>query len=279
MTKNKIKNIIIVSALCAGLIISGVGAGVLVSEFTNLTYAGTKEIYPEKAVTETVKCNVPIPEKGKKIKVVPSVYTYNYNSREAVSSITADENIPMGVIAYEISYNQAMYRHIDPYFEKENLNNLYIPEVTAYISRNDFVDAGLSTHNYEIESVLNELESIVINGDKGDIENYIFSGNFQNMLNSGINSAIEEEVEDRLEYVISKMEEAQKNNKYIGSVNLSTYYHESFLENFLIIVHQLKEDLSNGEIGDYIPKNNVPKVIKISANPKMIEFLELNFNY
>lgn len=101
---DKTKTIIkigIVSFAGIGILLTGIGTGIGVMEFSTFVYGGEQPIFEEEKTTSKVIAEIPLDNTGKiELEEV-------YNGREFVKAeVTFDASVPMGQVWYEIERNQ-----------------------------------------------------------------------------------------------------------------------------------------------------------------------------
>ena len=98
---------ILLGALFTGLLMSGLGAGIAITDFSEFTYGGKINIFEENVVTETFSVNVS-PENSDYILVnVP--YSYSLNENDSMF-FSMDETLPDNTIEMELSYVPDLYQ-------------------------------------------------------------------------------------------------------------------------------------------------------------------------
>ena len=101
---------ILLGALFTGLLMSGLGAGIAITDFSEFTYGGKINIFEENVVTETFSVNVS-PENSDYILVnVP--YSYSLNENDSMF-FSMDETLPDNTIEMELSYVPDLYQPLN----------------------------------------------------------------------------------------------------------------------------------------------------------------------
>lgn len=95
--------IVLLSMLAAGVLITGIGAGTAFVEYSSMEYEGTVTMGEEHWKTDTFICEWE-PEKGQTLWID----TDNYPWWD--TELVEDESIPAGEVAVDITYNEAVYK-------------------------------------------------------------------------------------------------------------------------------------------------------------------------
>lgn len=97
---------LLIGIFLGGVLLSGVGTGIALAEYSSFTYAGEKRIGEENLVTRDFDHKFD-PELGK-----IAVRCGWWSDDASKSCLEADENVPQGTIRYTITYND---RTAQPY--------------------------------------------------------------------------------------------------------------------------------------------------------------------
>lgn len=81
-----------------GVLLGGIGTGIAFAEYTMLEYGGTKFLGEENLVTQNLDFR--IPEEADVIMLEAGYQVYRY-----VKEIEEDRSVPVGVVRYEVTYN------------------------------------------------------------------------------------------------------------------------------------------------------------------------------
>lgn len=91
---------ILLSVMCAGILLSGIGTGIAIAEYTSLEYTG-RHILGEANLKQENIDTVVVPVEGKKILISEYYMT---------SDIVYDDTIPMNTIRFSVKYNPELIR-------------------------------------------------------------------------------------------------------------------------------------------------------------------------
>ena len=109
---------VLIGIFLSGVLLSGIGTGIVVQEFSSLGYGGRKLIGTEDLVTKEMDFTLPMD--GKTV-----ILGYHGYGRDWEGSLVEDPSVPAGVVRYEVTYNE---RLIEPflYYEEYNPENLAV---------------------------------------------------------------------------------------------------------------------------------------------------------
>ncbi len=96
--------IILLTVFAAGALITGIGTGAALGEYSSMEYEGIVTMGEENWVTDTITCRWE-PQKGESLLV----NLYNYPPQWNVE-LVEDENVPMGELECEFTYNGELYK-------------------------------------------------------------------------------------------------------------------------------------------------------------------------
>ena len=288
MNKSKIKKTILLITLVVGLLLVGIGFGIAVGEITDLNYGGTTEIFEDRVKVETISCQVPIPKDNKKIKLPSSVYHYIDSKSLA---ITPDNSLPMGVVNYEVIFNSYNVDRIEAHFDEEtSQNSISQSDLEEPNYNDDELDISISEiclpfAQDEILRIINsyiDINGYIDNYSIDELREFLNSEEIQNIINDSIDSEINDIISNKINLGIEsyKSQQAlnkqkQESSKYLGEIEFNVFSsYNGDMEAILTIMKAIKQDLKDNKLGNYRVKYDTPQIIKISANPKMIEYLE-----
>lgn len=90
---------ILIGTFLGGVLLTGVGTGVAMVEYSSLAYAGVKQIGEENLVTREL--DFKLEEDMEKITLVRSYW----NGGKKDIKVEEDETVPVGVVRYAVTYN------------------------------------------------------------------------------------------------------------------------------------------------------------------------------
>lgn len=90
-------NQILLATFLLGILLTGIGCGVAILEYSSFEYEGEKIIGQGQETTKTLECQIPTGKKAKK--------TLISNCQEQHMKLVEDKKVPKGMVYYDVSYN------------------------------------------------------------------------------------------------------------------------------------------------------------------------------
>lgn len=125
MNRKYKKNTILLSVFVAGLILCGIGTGVMFKEFSDISFGEIITLPENNASTVVTEKKYFEVDKNEKNKTIIETYFSSYYDRISSENIIYDEDMPVGQICYELTY--------DKEFVKPNIIKKGSPEERPYI--------------------------------------------------------------------------------------------------------------------------------------------------
>lgn len=98
-----------IAVMCAGVLLSGIGTGVAIAEYTSLEYTGRHNFGEESLIQESIDMVV-APVEGKKIMVLGYYHS---------TSFVYDESVPINTVRYKVHYNPEQVSVRGVYIDEE----------------------------------------------------------------------------------------------------------------------------------------------------------------
>ena len=95
---------VLIGIFLSGVLLGGIGTGIAVGEFSSLGYGGRKIVGTENLVTKEMDFEMPMD--GRTIILAYHGYHYGWEG-----GLMEDPSIPVGIVRYEVTYNE---RQIEP---------------------------------------------------------------------------------------------------------------------------------------------------------------------
>lgn len=90
---------ILIGAFLGGVLLTGVGTGIALVEYSSLAYAGVKQIGEEKLVTREL--DFKLEEGMERVRIVRN----HWDMADCETDIEEDETVPAGIVRYVVTYN------------------------------------------------------------------------------------------------------------------------------------------------------------------------------
>lgn len=100
---------ILIGVFVSGVMLGGIGTGIALKEFSDLSYGGRTVVGAEHLVTKELDFQFPLD--GKTL-----ILGYNYGNVNRKTKLVEDGAIPVGTVRYEVTYNEQL---IDPFLGYE----------------------------------------------------------------------------------------------------------------------------------------------------------------
>jgi len=146
---------ILLGVFASGVLLTGIGTGTALIEYSSLNYGGEKVLGEDHLITKTLEY-----ELDESLQEIILVGSYYYRTNY-VTEVIEDETIPEDIIQYEVTYNE---KSVYPYIHYEEFKEYNSTENTTVSLRLGLRGIGNSFSEFmeNKDIILNELKQHTI---------------------------------------------------------------------------------------------------------------------